>query len=390
MLQRPVAIFLLSAYAAFAELRAGRAQLNIAGELMVKALVLDDGETRAAMVVCDLASLDAATVKAARKSIASAATATSIPEFNIMIAVTGARAARLPDSAPRAQLSARIAEAVRLASASTQPVSVWVGLGREDAIGFYDRFLMKDGSVRANPGKLNPDIVQPAGEADPEMIVARFESLNAGGQTLALFGSFSLRAAAIEAAHQSADYPGVIARTLAKLHGPELVTLWSTGAGANVTHLDVRHAIPQQGPAEARRVGTVLAGEAIKAGARAEKVGAGKLGVAREAIRLAAAQPGQPGIDVEVQAIALGSAVAWVALPGDLWSELGAAIRKASPFTHTLLVGSANGAAGVLPGRKGYAALDPGVIAAAGSGETVAGAAARLLAAARRQSAGQQ
>ena len=63
------------------------------------------------------------------------------------------------------------------------------------------------------------------------------------------------------------------------------------------------------------------------------------------------------------------------------------AIRKASPFSHTLLVGLANGAAGgTLPNRKAYSAgeNEPGVHAAAGSGEAIADAAVRLLAAARR------
>ena len=389
---RGAALLLLTAWAAWAELRVGRAALKFqdvsaaAEELYVKALVLDDGETRAAILVCDLPALDPGTAQAARQLIAAQA---AIPEANIMIAATGTHAAA--EKTPRgAAVAARLAEAVRVAWASPQPASVWAGAGREDATGFYNRFLMKDGTVRASPGKMNPDIVQPAGEADPDLSVVRFES--ASGQTLALFGSYSLRPAIVEGAHLSADYPGVIARTLGKLHGPELVTLWSTGAGANVTHIDVRSPASQaSGAAEAQRVGTILAGEAIKACARASRVQAAKLGVVRESVRLAAAVPGRPPLEVEVQVIALGDSVSWVGLPGELWSELGTAIRKASPFPHTILTGLANAPAGVLPNRKGYAGntLDPGVRAAAGSGETIADAAVRLLAAARRLTARQ-
>lgn len=389
--RRGAVLLLLSAWTAWAELRVGRSALKFldvsaADELYVKVLLLDDGETRAAIVVCDLPALDPATLQTARLQIAAQFT---IAESNIMFAATGTHAAR--EKTPRgAAVAARLVEAVRLAVASAQPASAWAGAGREDATGFYNSFLMKDGTVRANPGKMNPDIVQPAGEADPDVSVLRFES--ALGQVLAIFGSYSLRASTVEGAHLSADYPGVIARTLGKLHGSELVTLWSTGAGANVTHIDARSPAPQPpGAAEAQRVGTILAGETIKAGARATRLRAVKLGVARESLKLAAAQPGRPALDVEVQVIALGDSVAWVGLPGELWSELGTAIRKASPFPYTLLTGLANASAGVLPSRKGYPAgsLDPGVRTAAGSGETIADTAVRLLAAARRLAARQ-
>jgi hypothetical protein len=366
MSARRLALVLLSASAALAaELRVGRIALDEHG---VKALVLDDGETRAAIAMCDLTAVDEATVQAVRKQLAG-----TIPEGNVMIAATGVRTSR--GVAP----PAKIAEAVRRALASAQPASAWAGSGKEEATGFYNRFLMKDGNIRANPGRMNPDIVQPAGEADPDLIVARLDSV--AGQPLALFGSFSLRADAL-------DYPAAIAHTLGKLYGPEMVILWSTGSGANVSHIDVRSSVPQNsGTAEARRVGMILAGEAIKACARATRIGAPKLGVAREVVKLG----GQPVIQAEVQVIALGGTLAWVGLPGELWTELGSAVRKASPFPATLLVGMANGSVGVLPTRKGYAAgdLETGVRASAGAGETVADAAVRLLAVARRLAARQ-
>lgn len=360
-----LAVFLaLAAYIAAAELRVGRSAVD---ESAIKALVLDDGETRALLIVCDVLAVDDAVVKASRKLIAAQS---SIPETNIMIAATGVRTARTI-------ASVRLGEAARLAVASLQPATAWAGAGREDSAGFYNRFLMKDGNVRANPGRMNPDIVQPAGEADPDLVVALFE--NTASQPLAIFGSFSMRADAL-------DYPSVIARTLGKLHGLELVTIWSTGTGANVSNIDVRaQSQPQPGPAEARRVGTILAGEAIKACARASRLAAPRLAIVRETVKIGALLRG-PSLETEVQVIALGPSLAWVGLPGELWTELGSAIRKASPFPQTLLVGLANGSAGVLPNRKGYEGgdLEPGVRASAGAGETIADAALRLLASARR------
>lgn len=361
---RRCAAILLAAASAFAELRVGRAALDDAS---IKALTLDDGETRAALVTCDAPAIDEATVKAVRKLLAP-----TFPEANVMIAATGVM------KPPRTPAAARIAEAVRQASGNAQSASAWAGSGKEEATAYYNRFLMKDGSIRADPGRGNADIVQPAGEADPDLVVAMLES--AAGHPLAIFGSFSMRAGAL-------DYPSVVSRTLGKLYGPETVILWSTGAGANVSHVDVRSQTPPQNSAtEARRVGMVLAGETVKACARAEKTAAAKLGVARETVKLQPLRAGKPAIDVEVQVIVMGSTIAWVGLPGELWTEVGSAIRKASPYPMTLLVGLANGSAGVLPARKGYSTgeLEDGVRAAAGSGEVVADLAVRLLTAARR------
>lgn len=351
---------LLCAAAVGSELRVGRSS---ADEFGVKALVIDDGETRAALIMCDASAVDEPAVKTVRKLLSG-----TIPEAHVMIAATGVRTSRSP-AAP-----AKIAEAVRRALASAQPAAALAGLGKDENVGFYNRFLMKDGNVRANPGRLNPDIVQPAGEADPEMVVALFEA--SAGQPLAIFGSFSLRADAL-------DFPAVVSKTLGRVYGPDTVTFWSTGAGANISHIDVRsHAMQASGTAEARRVGTILAGETIKACARATRISAPRLGVAREVVKLA----GQPPVEAEVQVVALGATLAWVGLPGELWNELGTAIRRASPFPQTLLVGMANGSVGILPTKKGYAAgdLESGVRAPAGSGEIVADAAVRLLAAARR------
>ena len=367
---RIAALLLCAGYGSAAEFRVGRASVD---DSAVKALVLDDGDTRAALVICDLLLVDEATVLTARKQIAEQS---AVPEANVMISATGVRTART------SILPARISEAVRKALATLQPASVWAGSGKDDAIGFYNRFLMKDGTVRANPGRLNPAIVQPAGEADPDLTIALFET--AAGGAIAIYGSFSLHS-------DTLDYLAPIGRTLSKIYGADLLTLWSPGAGGNVSNIDVRsHLAPYPPGVEARRVGSIIAGETIKAVARSVRVESPKLRIAREVVKLASLHQGPP-VEAEVQVISLGGALAFVGLPGELWTELGLAIRKASPFPGTLLVGFSNGSAGTLPTRKGYSAGDAEseVRTAAGSGETVANTAVRLLAAARRQ-AGRQ
>jgi hypothetical protein len=71
-----------------------------------------------------------------------------------------------------------------------------------------------------------------------------------------------------------------------------------------------------------------------------------------------------------------------VALPGEIFAELGQAIKRNSPFKHTIVVELANGSIGYVPDRKAYAQGAYEVVSARcaeGSGEMLVDAATRLL-----------
>ncbi len=90
---------------------------------------------------------------------------------------------------------------------------------------------------------------------------------------------------------------------------------------------------------------------------------------------------GQP-VEAEVQVIALGREVAWVGLPGEIFVELGRAIKNASPFPYTIVAELANGAIGYVPDRRAYPQGAYEVISsrvAQGGGEALAETAVRLL-----------
>ena len=79
----------------------------------------------------------------------------------------------------------------------------------------------------------------------------------------------------------------------------------------------------------------------------------------------------------------MGKDVAWVGLPGEVFVELGLAIKKRSPFPVTCVVELANECIGYIPDRRSYAEgnYEPeSARCAAGSGEKLVDAAARLLA----------
>src|SRR5207248_1878182 len=67
--------------------------------------------------------------------------------------------------------AAAVLEAARDAAAERR---VTIGEGREDTVAFYRRYRMRDGSVRTNPGRCNPEVLGPAGEIDPRIHALRF------------------------------------------------------------------------------------------------------------------------------------------------------------------------------------------------------------------------
>lgn len=435
-----IAFALAAGLAAAADIRAGAAVIRItppagmplAGyyserladgvhdDLFAKALVIEQGGKKAAIVACDLIEVPAEVAAAARKAISSA---TGVPGRNVMISGTHTHTGPdLNSNRPIARdyvatLPALIAEAVRNAERSSTAATLRAGTGREESISFNRRFFMSDGTVGWNPGKLNPKIVRPAGPTDPEVPVLYLEST--AGAPIATIVNFALHLDTVGGTRFSADYPMTLASVLAKVKGTAMTTLFTLGCAGNLNHIDVKSGARQQGHGEAERIGTVLAGEVIKTYTRLAPVAEDGLKSGSATVKLpipavtpsdiewardVAARYGKPEqskfldnvrafkildveklnghpIEAEVQAIAIGD-FALVGLPGEIFVELGQAIKKASPFRVTAVVSLANGAFDYFPDRKAFAEGNYEVISARtaeGAGEMMVETAIRLL-----------
>ena len=250
--------------------------------LYAKAIVLEQDNVKVAMVFCDLLNLPRSFVDDARTLIQAT---TGVPSDHVMISATHSHTGpemnhvfldRL-EGAPaqvaqeyRAELPRQIAEAVKEAEADLQPVEVWAGTGRETSLPFNRRYLMKDGSIAWNPGKLNPQIVRPAGPTDPAIPIVYFTTPSAS--PLATFVNYAMHADTTGGTEYSADYPGALARALATVKGSEMLTLFAIGAAGNINHLDVGRADRQQGPRESARIGAILAGDVSREYPRLTKI----------------------------------------------------------------------------------------------------------------------
>jgi len=412
-----------------------RGNEGVLDDIFAKAIVLDDGQTRAAIVVCDLISMPEWIVVEARKIIESQ---TGIPANNVLVGATHTHTAPVlfrewsRDDADGAAkpiskeysrtLPKLIADAVAAANANRRPVRISVGKETEPQLANNRRFWMRDGSVGWNPGKLNPQIVRPAGPIDSEVGVFYAETITEKSAPLLTFVNYAMHPDTTGGTLISADYPGALSRTLALYKGPNMLTLFANGTCGNINHTDVRWAGAQKGPHEANRLGTMLAAAVFKTyprlqplttvgplRVRSERVklplppfSPGQLEQARLDVRTAkdstregfmklvrahrtldiAAREGKPQ-EVEMQVIALGRDVVWVSWPGEIFVELGLSVKAGSPFAHTYNVELANGAVGYIPNKPAYPEGNYEVESARvaeGSGEILVTTALRILA----------
>ena len=98
-----------------------------------------------------------------------------------------------------------MAAAIVNAFNKAEEVEMLSGIGQAPGISFNRRFLMTDGRVRMNPGRLNPKIVRPAGPVDPRVHFVLFRPAGQSGYhaSLTVFASHYVRGGN----EFSADYP---------------------------------------------------------------------------------------------------------------------------------------------------------------------------------------
>jgi len=404
--------------------------------LSCKAMVIESEGDRAAFVVLDVISVTRTITDQARAAIEQG---TGIKGGHIMISATHAHTGpelidhgqRSSDVGEQRRLAVEYTEAlprlisqsVRLANEHLQASQLSVAKGRCEGLAFNRRYFLRDGHVGWNPGKLNPDIVMPAGPNDPEVGILYAELPDAAGpmMSIATYVNFAMHPDTTGGSKISADWPGALGRVLAGYHGPNHVTLVANGTCGNINNFDFSWKWPNSGPFEQNRVSAILGAAVFQAYKDLRPVAGGRLRAKSERVELAlpeitpeqleeakktlastkddrgenfmrivrswraidvAGREGRPH-RAEVQAISLGKDVAWVGLPGEVFVELGLALKKRSPFPQTFVVELSNDDVGYIPDRRSYAEgnYEPeSARCAAGTGEKLVAVAAGLLA----------
>lgn len=280
-------------------------------------------------------------------------------------------------------------------------------------ITFTRRYRMKDGSVRTNPGRRNPDILEPMSPADETIRLLRFE--REGGDEVLLV-NFQVHPDVMNSQGMSADYPGVVCDTLERaLPGTKCIYFNGTAGDLNQVDVHCPEWDPNSGPDHARHMGLTIAGKVMSMYTKARPIQTGpvrtmeqhvnvalrtpqpeKVSQSREYIRLHEAGLDEqiPGVTMMERITALFEAykivwregsqdsmelpvcglcagdICFVTMPGEAFCDIGRQIREESPFAMQFTLGICNAYGGYFPtkdafGVNGYEArtssFQPGV-----------------------------
>ncbi len=378
---------------------------DVDDELLAKALVLDNGETKVALVTCDLIALPQGIADRAKERIAARC---DIPPENVMINATHTHTAAgiadlLGTDGNQAYIDwvpLKLADAVEIATHRLQAASIGFATAHEDRISFCRRWHMRDGTVRMNPGVENPDLVRPTYPTDPEVTMLYVEG--ADGRPIAAVSNFVLHYVGTDGGTAiSADYFGHFHRLIQRYLDPQCVGMLWNGTSGDINNVDYsgKRKWTASGHKQAAKMANVLAGHLIteiqlmemqddlelaaavgtfdfqrktiteEDLAVAEKILAVPSGTytdydsgpfswvvgqpvpehlvdvyARECQRLAEMPMAH---SAPVQALRLGDA-SIVALPGEIFVEFGLTIKEQSPAKPQFVVSLANGYVGYI------------------------------------------
>ena len=288
------------------------------------------------------------------------------------------------------------------------PAELLGAQGEARGIAFVRRFRMKDGSIRTNPGRLNPDIKAPIGTPDETLRLVRI--VREGKEEIDIV-NFQVHPDVIGGTKWSADYPGFTRRILeAALPGVKVMYLNGAQGDTNDTDVSLDPKSPDRkyfpcgkpdGYRRARYMGQVIAGGVLQVWMKAlpaegpdrvrycvrdldtpanipdpselpeaehivalheagrdkeiPETGMGVTTLVAEAYRkIRLSKREDPMLHLHMSVIAAGP-VAFAGFPGEPFTDIGRGTRSASPFGTTITGCCVNGGEGYLPMYSAFA-----------------------------------
>ncbi|MDD4870919.1 MAG: hypothetical protein PHR77_10190 [Kiritimatiellae bacterium] len=382
---------------------------NVHDELHARCLVLDDGKTRLAIVVCDLLGLSRSLSTDARKLVEEA---TGIPPQQVLICGvhTHSACSVLEDRPPKSDeplkgyqafVARRIADGVKCAANLLRPAELAFVTAEAPEHLFNRRWYMKPGTVPVNPFgiidkvKMNPpggspDLVEPAGPTDPTISILSLREPQ--GRPIAVLATYSLHyVGGVKHGDISADYYGMFCRNLERLlkaenQDPAFVAMLANGTSGDINNVNFLHPRPKREPYEQMRfVAQDVADKVFKALGKAQYRDRLTLAARYRELPVAYRRPmpeqmtwakeklaspeeksgktdlpriyasrmqrlaKQPDITpIPLQILRIGD-VCIGTMPNEIFCEIGLEFRKQSPVKPAFLISLAHGYIGYLP-----------------------------------------
>ena len=134
----------------------------------------------------------------------------------------------------------KLGDVAFLAAQDLAPARLLYTRGTVQDVAFVRRYRMKDGSIKTNPGRLNPNIAGPIGEPDENsslLIVKREGKPEIG------IVNFQVHPDVIGGCKMSADYPKFVRDTYER-NVPNSLCMYMNGAQGDTNHINV--ALPKE------------------------------------------------------------------------------------------------------------------------------------------------
>ena len=369
-------------------------------KLHAKCLVLDDGETQIALVICDNLGIVRDVYDNARKMIGEE---TKLRPENILMAATHTHSATRSSSDRYAPILARgIADAVKAAYANLEPARIgWGGIAEPSEL-FNRRWHVSEqellqnpfggtDKVRMNPPRGSAALIEPAGPVDPEVSFVSVQAQD--GRPIALLANYSLHyVGGVEQGDVSADYFGIFSQRIGELldvgeSDRPFVGMMSNGTSGDVNNINFRdrggksykryEKMTEVAEVLARRVKEAhdqiefrdwvpvksaqreLTLQFRKPDEAMQKYFAGVLAKPEDAEkhhryernyaeRVQRLLDGPDEVSIPLQVIRIGD-LAIAAIPFEVFTEIGLEIKEKSPFDDAFTIELANDSHGYLP-----------------------------------------
>jgi neutral ceramidase len=355
-----------------------RASIGIDDPLLCKAMVLDNGQTRLALVTLDLIAWTRRRCDEARAIITDQ---TGIPAEHILINCSHTHSGPYTDESLDftgaldesyvAGVTAAIARTVRQAAAAGQPVTVGTARTSFGGVG-RNRRLLREGGSAINVWLATAEeqgSLPLAGPNDEDLLAWVFF---AGDQPVGTLWNYTMHVNTHFGTSFSADYPGRVAASLREEFGPGFFTLFLPGTCGDINNVvsfqevhqrlsvAVRDLVRSARPGDSEALGAlwheVPLGSRDREPFQAEEV-RGKwpsdFYVFENEDHLLKANP-QDTIVAVVQALRIGKG-AIAATPGETFAGLGLDIKARSPLPFTAAAELCNDIIGYIPTREGFA-----------------------------------
>jgi hypothetical protein len=275
-------------------------------------------------------------------------------------------------------LAAGIVDAIVLAVQDLRPRRLDFARGTQDpVVSFNRRFHMKDGTIRTWASYFDGNTVREAGPIDPEIGILLARDPATGKDAGALV-NFALHLDTLGGTKWSADFPHDLGESLKEELGPRFLTIFANGCCGDINHANPRDKVRNKTDVIGRAIGASvkralpgrstlkaprLAAASVKVPLPLQRftsdelawakdlVGQDEKGAkipfleevkARKMLHADALRKRGDALRVEVQAFRLDADTAIVTLPGEVFVDLGLAIKKGSPFKRTFVVELSN------------------------------------------------